>query len=415
MTTRHLEGRPPQAASLPRLLAGPGWRTGARIRGAALIEEVRRAGLRGHGGGGFPTWRKMAAVAEGRRAVVVANGTEGEPVSRKDEVLLRRDPDLVIDGALAAAEAVGAREVVLAVARDATAVHRSVAEAAGRRTGEGRVRLSVVQPPARFITGEESALVHWLNGGPATPTATPPRPSERGVDGRPTLVQNVETLAQVALIAQEGADWFRQVGTPEEPGSRLVTVGGAVARPGVLEIATGTPIGDVLALAGGAPEGVGGLLVGGFFGTWLTDRDPLALPFSDAGLRPAGGSVGAGTIWVLPRSGCPFVETASVARYLARQGAGQCGPCVFGLRDLTVAADALAGGRGIDAAVREVGELSGLIAGRGACAHPDGAARLVTSAVRAFPDELALHRRGDCSAFGRPPLLRVPSTVPGWR
>ena len=196
-TTRH--------RTAPRLLADPEGRGEIRFRGADLIEEVRRADLRGHGGGGFPTWRKMRAVADGRgRRVVVANGTEGEPASRKDETLLAHDPDLVIDGALAAAEAVGADEVVLAVARDNPAIGIAADAVARRPQRRGR-RLSLAAAPPRFVTGEESALVGWLNGGPAVPTITPPRPSDRGVRRRPTLVQNVETLAHVALIARHGA------------------------------------------------------------------------------------------------------------------------------------------------------------------------------------------------------------------
>ena len=411
--------RPPALAplGLPRLL-------GSRDRGAVpvhtgrdLIDEVERSGLRGRGGGGFPTSLKMASVAERRgRAVVVANGTEGEPASHKDAVLLTHDPDLVIDGALAAADAVGAREVIVAISRASrTALART--EDAARRRGAGArpVRLSVVGTPERFVAGEESALVHWLNGGPAMPTLTPPRPSERGVDGRPTLLQNVETMAHIGLIARHGADWFCRVGTDAEPGSMLVTIGGAVRIPGVHEIEIGTPVREILALGGGPTDDVAGLLVGGYFGTWLRTDDPMDVPFSAAGLRPIGGSVGAGTIVVLPRTACGLVETARVARYLSRESAGQCGPCVFGLRALADASVALAGGRGAAEALREMQELPSVIERRGACAHPDGAARLVRSALAAFPHEVRLHLEGRCSAAGRAPVLPVPAASGEWR
>jgi NADH:ubiquinone oxidoreductase subunit F (NADH-binding) len=401
---------------LPRLLAGPD-RGAMPAGGAWLIDEVERSGLRGRGGGGFPTSLKLAAVAgaPGPR-FVVANGTEGEPVSRKDKALLAHDPDLVIDGALAAAEAVGAAEAILVVSRGARGALASAGEAVARRAPRARgVRLSLASAPERFIMGEESALAHWLNGGPAKPTLTPPRPSERGVDGRPTLVQNVETLAHVGLIARHGADWFARLGPDEEPGSMLVTIDGGVARPGVREIALGTRVGAALELAGGPTGGVGGVLVGGYFGTWLCADDPLALPFSRAGLRPAGGSVGAGTIVVLPRGRCGLAETARVVRYLAGESAGQCGPCVFGLGALEEAATALAGGRGGIAALEDLRALPDEIERRGACAHPDGAARLVRSALAAFPDEVELHLIGRCSASGRGPVLPVPRRSTEWR
>jgi NADH:ubiquinone oxidoreductase subunit F (NADH-binding) len=402
--------------ALPRLL-GDRERGPVPAGGRWLIDEVERSGLRGRGGGGFPTFRKLAAVAEARgRTVVVANGTEGEPVSRKDKTLLIHDPDLVIDGALAAAGAVGADEVILVVSRGAGAALWRAGEAVDRRAaGASPVRLSLAAAPERFIMGEESALVHWLNGGPATPTLTPPRPSERGVRGRPTLVQNVETLAHIGLIARHGADWFCRLGTEAEPGSMLVTVDGGVARPGVHEIALGTPLREVLALGGGPTGGVGSILVGGYFGTWLRADDPLAIPFSAAGLRPAGGSPGAGTIVVLPRERCGLLETARVAGYLAGESAGQCGPCVFGLRALAEASVALAGGRDGIRALQDLRELPDEIERRGACAHPDGAARLVRSALAAFPDEIDLHLRGRCSATDRRPVLPVPPAPTEWR
>ena len=245
--------RPEQARaavpeSLPRLLAGisPAGRPvtldehldryGSVPAGRDLIELVEASGLQGRGGAAFPTAMKLRAVVSRRgRAVVVVNGAEGEPASGKDKVLLRCVPHLVLDGAVAAAEAVGAREAFVAVADGANAEVEAVAEAIEsrrRRRLDGRVGLRLVEVPDRFVAGEETALVQFLNGGPARPTFTPPRPFERGVGGAPTLVQNVETLAHVAQIARFGPAWFRRIGTPAEPGSALVTLSGAVTRPG---------------------------------------------------------------------------------------------------------------------------------------------------------------------------------------
>src|ERR1022692_3499056 len=264
-----------------------------RRRRQALIEEVERSGLTGRGGAGFPTARKLAAVAAQHSPVVVANGTEGEPASAKDKVLLARSPHLVLDGAVLAAEMVGAGQAVIVV-------HHSVREivdaaiAERRRAGSDRVRTRVVTAADRFVGGEASAVVHWIEHGIPAPTATPPRLSERGLGAAPTLVQNVETLAHLALIGRYGASWFRSVGTPQEPGSMLVTILGAVREPGVHEIAIGTPVGKVLSLAGGPSPPTQALLVGGYFGTWVSAAMAASLPFSSAGLADLGAGVGGG-------------------------------------------------------------------------------------------------------------------------
>jgi len=181
------------------------------------------------------------------RPIVVANGAEGEPPSGKDKVLLAYAPHLVIDGALLAARATGAKQVVIATT---SAVHAAVARALAERPREAGIAVQASAVPDRFVAGEETALVQFLNGGPALPTFTPPRPFEKGVLNRPTLVDNVETLAHVALIARYGPGWFRQAGLPESPGTMLTTVSGAVQDPGVYEIARGTPLGDLLRAAG---------------------------------------------------------------------------------------------------------------------------------------------------------------------
>jgi NADH:ubiquinone oxidoreductase subunit F (NADH-binding) len=374
-------------------------------RREALVEEVGRAGLAGRGGAGFPTARKLAAVAAGHAPVVVANGTEGEPASAKDKVLLARSPHLVIDGAVLAAEAVGAAEAVLVV-------HHSVREIADdaaaqrRHAGLDRVRVRVTTAADRFVAGEASAVVHWIERGVPAPTRTPPRLSQRGLAGKPTLVQNVETLAHLALIARYGASWFRAVGTPQEPGSMLVTVLGAVNEPCVHEIAIGTPVDEVLRLAGGASAPLRALLLGGYFGTWVDAAAAAALPFSSAGLAAVTAGVGAGLIAALPADACGLAETARVVRYLADESAGQCGPCLFGLDAIAGEFLRLAEGRGSDPSTLR--RWLGHVDGRGACSHPDGTVRLIRSALHVFGDELGRHAQGWCCATGAGSVLPVP-------
>ena len=381
----------------------------------SLLAAVEQSGLRGRGGAGFPTAVKLRAVASRRSPIVVANGTEGEPASAKDKVLLRHNPHLVIDGVLAAMAAVGAREAIIAVSREARASRASL-EAALNERGPAAKAIGVAAVPERFVAGEESALVHWLNGGDAKPTLTPPRPFERGVRGRPTLVQNVETLANIGLIARYGADWFRDAGTVDEPGTVLVTMGGAVRRPGVIEVELGTPLQQLIELAGGLGAQPQALLVGGYFGTWIAATGNLDAPLSESGLRPLGAALGARTIVVLPSSACGVAESARVARYLAGESAGQCGPCVFGLPAVADAMEAIASGvASAAAALDRLPRLKAQIARRGACAHPDGALRFVDSALTVFADEISHHLTGRCTAPHADPVLPTRSRSSNWR
>ena len=417
----------PAAAELPRLLAGaladrplsltehferygPVRQSAGRSRGEELIELAAAAGLTGRGGAGFATARKLRAVADARahaRPVVVANGVEGEPVSDKDKALLRHAPHIVLDGVALAAEAVGARTAIVALADSAShelaAVRAALAERERRNVDQ--IQIEVARVPDWFVAGEETAIVHALNGGPAAPTFTPPRPFERGVGGAPTLVQNVETLAHLALIARFGPQWFRAVGTAAEPGSALVTVSGAVSRPGVYEVPLGLPLADLLSWANGPSEPLSAFLIGGYFGTWIAAEQALRLRLIDAELASSGASLGARAIVALPRSACGLVESAHVIRYLADESAGQCGPCVHGLDAIAGAFERLArGGRDAAGAPAQLKRWLGQVKGRGACRHPDGAARLVESALRVFGAEVELHARGRCQGTRRAPL-----------
>jgi len=376
-----------------------------------LLEAVELSGLTGRGGAGFPTARKLRSVRSPRGAVVVANGTEGEPVSAKDRALIERNSHLVIDGALVAARLVRARRIVIAVGRAggaADALERALAERSDATS------VSVASVPDRFVAGEESALVHWLNGGEAKPTATPPRPFERGVGGRPTLVQNVETLANLALIARYGPDWFRAEGTIDEPGSVLATVSGAVWQPGVVEVPLGLPMADVVARCGGARESVQAYLVGGYFGSWLRPSPDLRL--SRRSLAEAGGSLGARAVVALGEHSCGVVETSRVVTYMAEQSAAQCGPCLFGLRALADCLRSIARcGHDASASYARLELLECQIARRGACAHPDGVLGFAASATRVFRDELARHLAGACSALDHRPVLPTPRPEGSWR
>jgi NADH:ubiquinone oxidoreductase subunit F (NADH-binding) len=379
----------------------------------SLIDLIERSGLTGRGGAGFPTGKKMRSVAaRGGKTVVVANGAEGEPASCKDRLLLTRAPHLILDGITLAAYAVGADEAHLVVHGQEADLMASLDDAIADREALGvdPVPIQLTGIPARYVSSEQSSIVQYLSGGPAKPTFSPPRPHERGVKGRPTLVNNVETLAHLALIARYGDGWFRGVGTPSDPGSALVTVGGAVARPGVYEIEMGTPIGQVVMMAGGPSERLQALLVGGYFGAWLPAEFAWPVPMAHADLRAVGGAMGAGMVIALPVTACALAETARVVSYLAEETAVQCGPCMFGLPALADTLIELAYQGGWGRSIKAIATLVPLIEKRGACRHPDGATQLVRSALTAFAADARWHdRHGPCHGVGRAPLLPIPS------
>ena len=383
----------------------------------SLIDEVADAGLTGRGGASFPTGTKLRAVAAGRGpAVVVANGMESEPASEKDQALLTRAPHLVLDGLTLAAQAVGAAETHLCLARQRDWLFDGVQSAAAERIRAGldRIPVTVHAVPASYVASEETALVSWLNGGEAKPTFAPPRPFERGVGKRPTLVDNVETLAHLALIARYGARWFRQTGAAGAAGSMLTTITGAVARPGVYEIEAGARMGDVLALAG-APHDAEAVLVGGYFGTWHDVAEIADLPFTKAGLREVGGGPGAGVLFVLPAAACGLGEAAKILSYLASQSAQQCGPCMFGLPAIAGDLAQLAAGRPDGDPLGRLHRRFGQISGRGACRHPDGAVRMAYSALTTFAADAHAHTRQRRCLASRGPSAGAATAALGGR
>jgi NADH:ubiquinone oxidoreductase subunit F (NADH-binding) len=395
----------------------------ARGENEALITAVEESGLTGRGGAGFPAGRKMRAVAAaGRRAgplrspagtVIIANGGESEPASGKDALLLSRAPHLVLDGIVLAAQSVGATRAYLCVHGDPDPLRAAVTSR--ERAGHNRVPIQVAAVPAGYIASQETALISFLNGAGARPAFVPPRPSQRGVHRHPTLVLNVETLANIALIARYGPAWFRGVGTAAEPGSVLVTVSGAVAAPGVYEAALGTPIGTLLEQAGGPSEPPQAVLAGGYFGGWLPLPGAGSVPLTARSLREAGAALGPGVLVVLPAGSCPLAETARVAGYLAGQSAGQCGPCTHGLPALAQALGQVAFGRPGPEVLAWTADLLALVRGRGACHLPDGAAGLVASALQVFAADLRHHaEHGPCGRAARPPVLPLPGP-PGGR
>ncbi|MEG9224911.1 NADH-ubiquinone oxidoreductase-F iron-sulfur binding region domain-containing protein [Aeromicrobium sp. Sec7.5] len=396
---------PSRPFGAPRVLAGISpdraltWTEHRAVHGvpalrprAWLTDAMRAVNLLGRGGAAFPVAVKLEAMPFGGPMTVLVNGSEGEPASYKDRALMTVAPHLVIDGALVVARALGATAVTVAV-HDSRA-HASLAAALDERPDADAI--TVVHTRSGFVAGEIRAVVNGLNTGQARPGGRRDLPHDHGLAGRPTFASNVETFAQVAVLARLGAAGYAAAGTRDEPGTSLVTLVGDVIQAGVLEVANGTRLD---ALLPGRPGAL--VLVGGFHGTWV--RSTAGLTVDRAALRASGSPLGAGVIARPHADTCVLAEVAVVSQWLADQSAGQCGPCFFGLPALADDVRAFAAGRGSEA---QVVRRAGQVRGRGACAHPDGAVQFMSSAIVALADDIAVHRaHGTC---GRPPSTIFP-------
>ncbi|HTI75075.1 MAG TPA: NADH-ubiquinone oxidoreductase-F iron-sulfur binding region domain-containing protein, partial [Mycobacterium sp.] len=357
------------------------------------------AGLLGRGGAAFPLGTKLATVRDaarrGSETVVVANGEEGEPASVKDRWLLRNRPHLVLDGLRLATAMAGARRAYVYVSdtQSATAVTAALGELEPDTFGETAVSVVTVDPT--YIAGEETAAVRYLNGGPAKPTDKPPRPFEEGVSGLPTMVSNVETLANLPFIHQHGAQAFRSVGTPMSPGTFLATITGAGRPAALYEIPHGTAFSDLLTVHGVPAESVRGALMGGYF-AGLLNTDILDATLDHETIRRIGSGLGCGAISILTDD-CPVAVAASVMSYFDRENAGQCGSCFNGTAAMAAVTTALRDGVATDEDLARLERWSVVLRGRGACGTLDGATNVAASLLRQFPQVVARHLANDCS------------------
>jgi NADH:ubiquinone oxidoreductase subunit F (NADH-binding) len=361
------------------------------LGGGDLIDAVAVSGLRGRGGAAFPTALKLAAVASqlGEKVVVV-NGEEGEPASVKDRWLLRSRPHLVIDGALRAAQAVGAGSVYFYVSDAAAAVslHAAVAE-----LDAAAAELHVRQVEPSYVAGEETAAVNAINGRPAKPSEKPPRPFQEGVRRLPTLVSNAETIACLPAIGS---------GTADQVLSFLLTLGGAVPQPGLYEVPFGIPLGEATEVLGGLAGPARGYVMGGYFAGLLNARGH-ELPLDYDALRAEGSGLGCASVTVLGPDDCPVGVAALLLAYFGRENAGQCGSCFNGTAAMAGVATALARGEAGPAEIARLAHWGGFLPGRGACATLDGAAAVAATLLREFPAEVKAHladahQRDACAA-----------------
>jgi NADH:ubiquinone oxidoreductase subunit F (NADH-binding) len=398
------------AESLGEYVAAAGGYQDGGPGSGGLLDLIERSGLRGRGGAAFPLATKARAVLRAARwsaaPVVVANGEEGEPASIKDRWLLRSRPHLVLDGLRLAAAAVGADRAVVYLSDPPAA--RSVASAVAEAGQAGLLTLAVgiTVVESSYVAGEETAAVRAINGGPAKPADKPPRPFETGVAGRPTLVSNVETLANLPFLCRHGAGAYRQAGTAASPGTFLATVSGGGRPPALYELPHGIAFRELLARHGVAARDVRGVLMGGYF-SGLLGRQALGMTLDHESARELGSGLGCGALSILAEGDCPVAVAAAVMAYFARENAGQCGSCFNGTAAMSAVLDAL---RDAGVAAGDLSRLrrwSQVLRGRGACATLDGAASLAASLLDRFAHSVAAHADGGCEGRGCPPFRAV--------
>ena len=352
----------------------------------ALLERLAASGLRGRGGGWFAAAQKWRAVrAEGGEPFVVANGAEGEPGSFKDRYVMRRRPADVVAGLALAARTVGAREAVVFLkgSFDGPAAALSGAIAAAPLDG---LSVEVLRGDDGYITGEETALLEALEGRKPWPRPKPPLPAAVGYRGRPTLVQNVETLARVpAAITDPEA--YRAGETT------LVTLWGDVRRPGVYAVPLGTPLRRVVEENGAPAEEIGLVFPGGPSAPPLAASD-LDVPLDPEALRARGTALGTGAILVVGASACPMAVAASAAGFFERENCGQCPPCAVGTASLARILRSVEAGVSRARDLRDLQEVSAFMAGHGYCAHCRGAAAVATAMAHGFADAIDAHVSG---------------------
>lgn len=362
-----------------------------------LLSAVELSGLVGRGGAAFPLAVKVGTVRgawrAGQATVVVANGEEGEPASVKDRWLLRNRPHLVLDGLRLAARLVGAEHVHVYLSDPLSA--SAIDTALGHLADElGGVTVSVRTVAPGYVAGEESAVVRAINGGPAKPSDKPPRPFEHGVGDLPTMVSNVETLANLPYLHQHGAQQYRAVGTSSSPGTLLLTVTGGGRRPALYEVPFGVPFADLLTLHGVSPDAVRGVLMGGYF-AGLLNTEILDVTLDHENLRRLDSGLGCGAISLLTDE-CPVAVAASVLTYFDRENAGQCGSCFNGTAAMAAVGAALRDGVADADDLARLQRWSVVLRGRGACATLDAATNAAASLLRGFPGEVARHLDNNC-------------------
>ncbi len=414
---------------------GRGLDAARRLGPVGVIDDIEASGLRGRGGAGFTTGVKWRTVAESLSATVpptvVVNAAEGEPGTFKDRAILRANPFRVLEGALIAASAIGADRIVIALKATFETEVRRVREAMAEVRAQGwddGVELSVVEGPSHYLYGEETALLEVIDGRRPFPRIAPP--FRHGVDevggdqetaaqvtmaspdnptpAAPTLVNNVETLANVGAILAEGPDWFRSVGTPESPGTIVCTITGSTRRHGVGEFPMGTPLSHVIEAVGGGPQ-PGRKVVAVMSGVAnpLLPESRLDTPLTYEAMEAAGAGLGSAGFIVYDDATDLVAVAAGVSRFLAVESCGQCTPCKQDGRELAERLDRLRRSAGDEHDLALVQDKLATVADSARCYLATQHQRVVESILALFPDQVRAH----ADASGDPAEIELVTAI----
>jgi NADH-quinone oxidoreductase subunit F len=411
--TQHI--KPGRALSLAEYEAVGGYRAAAKALGGMSPDDVmavvKDSGLRGRGGAGFPTGMKWSFVPRGAKAVrptyLIANGDEMEPGTFKDRLLLEGNPHQLLEGMLLAAYAIGANVAYVFVRAEYTLAERRLkqaiaeAQAAGwlgrNLRGSGySLELHVHSSAGRYMCGEETALINSLQGRRANPRPKPPFPQVCGLYGKPTIVQNVETLSNLPHIVANGADWCKSISKCKDAGTKIFGVSGKVKRPGLWELPMGTPVREIIEeRAGGMRDGfeLRGFLPGGASTDFLTPEHlDLAMDFDT--IQKAGSRLGTGTMIVLDDRACPVGMIRNLTRFFAQESCGWCTPCREGLPYLAQILEAIENGQGRSEDLDVLEEHTRLLGpGMTFCPLAPGAMEPLQSGLRYFREDFERHIR----------------------
>jgi NADH:ubiquinone oxidoreductase subunit F (NADH-binding) len=399
---------------------GAGIARAVEIGPRAVLDELDRSGLRGRGGAGFPTGRKWRTIAEsaGATRYVVCNAAEGEPGTFKDRALMRHDPYQIVEGIAIAAFAVGAREAFIGVKASFTPERESMTRAVVEMERAGffdELSVGIVAGPEEYLFGEEKAMLEVIEGNDPLPRWLPPylhglfaTSPQLGWEARgdgtaavpgsnPTLMNNVETLANVTHVLAGGADWFRSLGTPESAGNVVCTVSGDVEYAGVLEVELGTPLHEVLTASGAPQPGhrVKAVLPG--VSNAVLPGARVDTPVSYEGFAAAGSGLGSAGFVVYDDTACMVQLACLVSRFLWVESCGQCPPCKLGTGAIAAALDAFASGAVDEDDSARLEHWLANVADANRCSLPVEAQQLVPSLLAEFADDFTAHAAGSCA------------------
>ncbi len=384
------------------------------LKPAEIIEEVKKSGLRGRGGAGFPTglkWSFIPKDAEGPR-YLVCNADESEPGTFKDRELILKNPHALLEGMAIAGYAIGAAHGYIYIrgefAAEADLLEKAVAAARakgfiGRNIlGSGfNFELFVHRGAGAYICGEETALLESIEGFKGQPRLKPPFPAVKGLFGSPTVINNVETLAAVPAIIDKGAAWYAAIGTPKSPGTKLFCVSGPVNRPGVYELPLGTPFRDLLEKnCGGMKEGkkLKAVIPGGSSVPVLTAEEVWGVKLDYEAIALAGSMLGSGGVIIIDESQCMVKLLGVLARFYHHESCGQCTPCREGCGWIEKLVSRLEEGKGSPADIDTLYSVAEGMTGRTICPLADAMAMPVMSFVKKFRGEFEAHAAGKTCA-----------------